>query len=107
MPSNTDQAIPLNSAVAQSTTLLSVSTTSFDLEQGRLTWLETPKLTGLELSIIVPRDHPEIEIQEEEFPPDDARTMSPRRNSAEVERLELEAQQALKEYADQQSLVPS
>lgn len=55
-------------------------------------------MTGPEPSIIVPRDHPEIEIQEEEFPPDDARAMSPRRNSADVERLVREARQALMEY---------
>lgn len=46
----------------------------------------------------MPRDHPEIEIREEEFPLDDARAMSPRRNSADVERLVQEARQALTEY---------
>jgi hypothetical protein len=45
----------------------------------------------------VPRDHPEIEIQEEEFPSDDARTMSPRRNSADIERLGQELRQTFKE----------
>ena len=45
----------------------------------------------------MPRDHPEIEIQEEEFSPDDARTMSPRRNSVDIERLGQEARQTLKE----------
>jgi hypothetical protein len=49
------------------------------------------------VSIIVPRNHPEIEILEEEFPPDDARAMSPRRNSVDVERLGQEARQTLKE----------
>lgn len=48
-------------------------------------------------SILVPRDHPEIEIEEEEFPPDDARAMSPRRDSADVERLGKEARQTLQE----------
>jgi hypothetical protein len=50
-------------------------------------------------SILVPRDHPEIEIEEEEFPPDDARAMSPRRNSADLERLGKEARQTLQEQA--------
>ncbi|KAL1962051.1 hypothetical protein VTN77DRAFT_637 [Rasamsonia byssochlamydoides] len=50
-------------------------------------------------SILVPRDHPEIEIEEEEFPPDDARAMSPRRDSADVERLGKEARQTLQEQA--------
>jgi short coiled-coil protein len=45
----------------------------------------------------VPRDHPEIEIQEEEFPPDDVRTMNPRRNSVDIERLGQEARQTSKE----------
>ena len=48
-------------------------------------------------SILVPRDHPEIEIVEEEFPPDDARAMSPRRNSSDLERLGKEARQTLQE----------
>ncbi|EDN10525.1 conserved hypothetical protein [Histoplasma mississippiense (nom. inval.)] len=48
-------------------------------------------------SILVPRDHPEIEIQEEEFPPDDARAMSPRRNPADVERLCREIQEAIQQ----------
>ncbi|KAJ5386733.1 hypothetical protein N7509_009274 [Penicillium cosmopolitanum] len=47
----------------------------------------------------LPRDHPEIEIEEEEFPPDDARAMSPRRNSADLERLGKEARQTLQEQA--------
>jgi hypothetical protein len=97
MASTTDQATPPNPAIAQSNPTLSVSTTSFDLERDRSTWPETPKLTGLEPSIIVPRDHPEIEIQEEEFPSDDARTMSPRRNSADIERLGQELRQTFKE----------
>lgn len=48
-------------------------------------------------SILVPRDHPEIEIEKEEFPPDDARAMSPRRNSADLERLGKEARHTLQE----------
>ncbi|EER44453.1 conserved hypothetical protein [Histoplasma capsulatum H143] len=48
-------------------------------------------------SILVPRDHPEIEIQEEEFPPDDARAMSSRRNPADVERLCRDIQEAIQQ----------
>lgn len=61
--------------------------------------LERPRLGGRKPSgsIIVPRDHPEIEIEKEEFPPDDARAMSPRRNSEDLERLGKEAREALKE----------
>jgi hypothetical protein len=64
----------------------------------RPTTLERATLAGPEPSIIVPRDQAETEIREEEFPPDDARAMSPRRNSADVERLVQEARQALTEY---------
>jgi hypothetical protein len=46
--------------------------------------------------MIVNRDHPEIEIESEEFPPDDARAMSPRRNCDDVARLGKEAREALK-----------
>jgi hypothetical protein len=57
-----------------------------------------PRLTRKpSVSIIVPRDHPEIEIEEEEFPPDDARAMSPRRNLAEIDRLANEAREVLQE----------
>lgn len=58
-----------------------------------------PRMPGRKpsASILVPRDHPEIEIEEEEFPPDDARAMSPRRDSADVERLGKEARQTLQE----------
>ncbi|OJD24585.1 hypothetical protein ACJ73_04050 [Blastomyces percursus] len=49
------------------------------------------------VSILVPRDHPEIEIQQEEFPPDDARAMSLRRNPADVERLCREIQEAIQQ----------
>ncbi|KAK2744601.1 hypothetical protein FQN57_004206 [Myotisia sp. PD_48] len=50
-------------------------------------------------SILVPRDHPEIEILEEEFPPDDARAMSPRRNRADCELLYQEAKASLRRQA--------
>jgi uncharacterized protein with von Willebrand factor type A (vWA) domain len=57
-------------------------------------------------SILVPRDHPEIEIEEEEFPPDDARAMSPRRDSADVEQLGKVARQTLQEWVITESIVP-
>ncbi|KAH9203046.1 hypothetical protein DL95DRAFT_399707 [Leptodontidium sp. 2 PMI_412] len=104
LASTIDVTTPPIPSVAQPNTTpsppLSSSTTSFDSERDRPARLERPKLTSPESSIIVPRDHPEIEIQEEEFPPDDARAMSPRRDSADVERLVQEARQALKEQAE-------
>ncbi len=48
-------------------------------------------------SMVIPRDHPEIEIGREEYPADDARAMSPRRNIEELERLSKEARHTLKE----------
>ncbi|KAL5326341.1 hypothetical protein ACEPPN_004025 [Leptodophora sp. 'Broadleaf-Isolate-01'] len=108
LASTIDVTTPPIPSVAQPNTTpsppLSSLTTSFDSERDRPARIERPKLTSPESSIIVPRDHPEIEIQEEEFPPDDARAMSPRRNSADVERLVQEARQALKEYATEQPL---
>lgn len=67
-------------------------------ERGR-SRLDRPRMASRKpsASILVPRDHPEIEIEEEEFPPDDARAMSPRRDSADVERLGKEARQTLQE----------
>lgn len=50
-------------------------------------------------SIIIPKDK-EIETVSAQYPPDDARAMSPRRDSADLERLGQEARQSLKEYVD-------
>jgi len=63
--------------------------------------LKRPKLlTRVSSStIIVPRDTPNIELTEEEYAPGDARTMSPRRTSEEVDRLGENARQALMQQA--------
>jgi len=63
--------------------------------------LQRPKLPGRKSSgtIIVPRDQPNIELVEEEYGPEDARTMSPRRTSEEVTRLGENARQALEQQA--------
>jgi short coiled-coil protein len=70
-----------------------------DAEPERKTRADRPHLRNRlpSASILVPRDHPEIEIAKEYFPPDDARAMSPRRDSADVERLSKEARQVLQE----------
>lgn len=49
---------------------------------------------------IVPRDHPEVEMRNEEYPPEDARGMSPRRNSEDLEKLGQETRRSLKAYVD-------
>lgn len=46
-------------------------------------------------TIIVPRDSPNIELKEEEYDDGDARTMSPRRSSEEIEKMGQDARQAL------------
>jgi len=80
---------------------ISVSSSSSvsDAETERRGRSERPRMASRKpsASILVPRDHPEIEIEEEEFPPDDARAMSPRRNSADLERLGKEARHTLQE----------
>lgn len=46
-------------------------------------------------TIIIPRDSPQVEMKEEDYDEDDARTMSPRRSSEEIERMGQGARQAL------------
>ncbi|KAH7394469.1 hypothetical protein BKA66DRAFT_411186 [Pyrenochaeta sp. MPI-SDFR-AT-0127] len=50
-------------------------------------------------TIIIPRDSPNVEMKEEEYDDDDARTMSPRRSSEEIEKMGQDARQALIEQA--------
>jgi short coiled-coil protein len=56
-----------------------------------------PKLGSRKSSgtIIVPRDSPQIELKEENYDENDARTMSPRRSSEEIERMGTDARKAL------------
>jgi hypothetical protein len=61
--------------------------------------LHTRKSSG---TIIVP-SHVKVEVNDEEYAEGDARTMSPRRSSEEVDRLEEGAKQAMIEYAYQSS----
>ena len=51
-------------------------------------------------SIIVHRDASVIEVQEEEYDADDARAMSLRRSSGEIDRMGDDARQALEQYVD-------
>lgn len=52
-------------------------------------------------TIIVPRESPYIELEEEEYDENDARTMSPRRTSEEIEQMSTEARQTMLEQAKQ------
>ncbi|KAE8452157.1 hypothetical protein EG329_001624 [Mollisiaceae sp. DMI_Dod_QoI] len=51
-------------------------------------------------TIIVPREHPKVELNEddEEFDEDDARAMSPRRSSQDLEKMSEDARAQLNEY---------
>jgi hypothetical protein len=50
-------------------------------------------------TLIVPRDVAEVEV-EEDYGPEDARTMSPRRTSEELDRLGESAREALLQYVE-------
>jgi len=73
--------------------------------------LQRPKLQSRKSSgtIIVPREHPRVEIKEgeETFDADDARAMSPRRSSQDLEKMSADARDQLSEHAKtlQQSLL--
>ncbi|PQE03372.1 bZIP transcription factor protein [Rutstroemia sp. NJR-2017a WRK4] len=73
--------------------------------------LKRPKLGTRKSSgtIIVPREHPRVELKEgdEVFDEDDARAMSPRRNSEDLEKMSQDARAQLNEHARllQQSLL--
>ncbi|TQS38376.1 hypothetical protein Golomagni_01118 [Golovinomyces magnicellulatus] len=62
-----------------------------------------PRLTSRKSSgtIIVPREHPHVELREGEevFDEDDARAMSPRRSSRDLERMNKEARDQLQQHA--------
>jgi len=65
--------------------------------------LSRPKMPSRKSSgtIIVPREHPRVELQEgdEVFDEDDARAMSPRRSSQDLEKMAIDAREFLNEHA--------
>jgi hypothetical protein len=90
---------PANDSNVHVSSLSSSSSSISDAEHDRRSRADRPRMASRKpsASILVPRDHPEIEIEKEDFPPDDARAMSPRRNSADVERLGKEARETLQQ----------
>ncbi len=78
------------------------STSSSDSEQPRegRSPLQRPKISSRKSSgtNIIPRDHPQVELEDEHFDADDARAMSPRRNSEDVEKLSQETRRSLQAY---------
>ncbi|KAF1851464.1 uncharacterized protein K460DRAFT_362205 [Cucurbitaria berberidis CBS 394.84] len=83
-----------------STTSSSSSISDQDQLKGDPT-LQRPRLGSRKSSgtIIIPRDSPNVELKEEEYDDGDARTMSPRRSSEEIEKMGQDARQALIEQA--------
>ncbi|KAF2714016.1 hypothetical protein K504DRAFT_152379 [Pleomassaria siparia CBS 279.74] len=63
--------------------------------------LQRPRLGSRKSSgtIIIPRESEQVELKEEEYDDGDARTMSPRRSSEEIEKMGQEARQSLIEQA--------
>ncbi|KIW88351.1 uncharacterized protein Z519_10919 [Cladophialophora bantiana CBS 173.52] len=67
----------------------------------RRTRMERPRLGDRQRSntIIVPKGRDVVQRERPEYPPDDARAMSPRRNSEDIERIERGLRETLKEQA--------
>ncbi|KAF2205326.1 hypothetical protein GQ43DRAFT_36225 [Delitschia confertaspora ATCC 74209] len=86
-----------------STTSSTSSLSEADQAKSDPSMAERPKLGSRKSSgtIIIPRDTPQVELEEEEYEAGDARTMSPRRSSEEIEKMGQEARQALIEQAKQ------
>jgi short coiled-coil protein len=65
--------------------------------------LQRPKMGSRKSSgtIIVPRESANIELHDEVYDENDARTMSPRRTSEEIERMSSDAKQTMMEQAKQ------
>jgi hypothetical protein len=80
-----------------STTSSSSSISEQDQPKADPTLHPRPRLGSRKSSgtIIIPRDSPNVELKEEEYDDGDARTMSPRRSSEEIEKMGQDARQAL------------
>jgi hypothetical protein len=76
---------------------MSTTSSSSSVSDQDPTKLQRPRLGSRKSSgtIIIPRDSPHVELKEEEYDDNDARTMSPRRSSEEIEKMGQEARQAL------------
>jgi hypothetical protein len=96
---------PLHTDVrSNSTTTTSSSSSSVNGDSStnvNTTGLQRPKLQSRKSSgtIIVPREHPRVELEpgDEVFDEDDARAMSPRRSSQDLEKMSQDARAQLNE----------
>jgi hypothetical protein len=96
-PSATDDRRPSYPDEDMSTTSSSSSVSDPDHLKGDPTLQPRPRLGSRKSSgtIIIPRDSPNVEMKEEEYDDGDARTMSPRRSSEEIEKMGQDAREAL------------
>lgn len=80
-----------------STTSSTSSISDQDQPKSDSTLQARPRLGSRKSSgtIIIPRDSPNVEMKEEEYDDGDARTMSPRRSSEEIEKMGQDAREAL------------
>jgi hypothetical protein len=97
----TTQPIPSSSSPTHLTST-SASSSSTSLHDTASHEGPRPKIGARKSSgtIIVPRDDPKVELarEDEEFDEDDARAMSPRRNSEDLEKMGQEARAQLSQY---------
>jgi hypothetical protein len=93
-----DRRLSYPDDMSSASSMSSVSET--DQPKGDPNRLARPRLGSRKSSgtIIIPRDS-QVEAEEEEYDEGDARTMSPRRSSEEIEKMGQEARQALIQQA--------
>jgi hypothetical protein len=100
IPSISEPGTHVNMANFESSSTTSESSVH---EDGAPQGLKRPKMTSRKSSgtIIVPREHPRVELKEgdEVFDKDDARAMSPRRSSQDLEKMGQEAREQLNKHA--------
>lgn len=89
--------------IGHSSTSPSGSSSSEDDLKPQNSRLQRPRMGSRKSSgtIIVPRESEYIELQEEEYDENDARTMSPRRTSDEIEQMTLDARLTMERQAKQ------
>lgn len=99
LPKYNDQESPPLSSAASSISSSSEVETSF-VKSTRKTRLERPRMADRQRSssIIIPKTLDTYQKERPNYPPDDARAMSPRRSSEDLERLELGVRKSLQEW---------
>ncbi|KAI9706009.1 MAG: hypothetical protein M1836_005415 [Candelina mexicana] len=93
-PVASPSGVPIDYSVPSSSS--SSSSDSEGRNRPRRPRLASRKSSG---TIIVPRDSPMVERTDVSYDPDDARAMSPRRNSEDLEKLGREARRSMQEQA--------